>query len=710
MAGDIGIRERAVILPQARGMAAAEAVPTTPRSRVVHMYGSRVIVAEASEDDPRFAADAVDSSRSVLASLSPTERLGWDAYNLRESDAYQSVKASRPRDGESWDTSPETTSGCMPPEDAALARAMAEAGAPTSQRLTGSVAVGVIIVNGPTAALTFTAAEQTKVIAEVQNGLGWLATQSPLGVVFKYDIRPVTINVPAGPGTGGHEAQEAPWRNAAMQALGFGANMAGVTAYVESIRSSLSTTWTYCVFFTKYPVAHFAYASIGGPRIVMQYANDGWGPDNIDRVFAHETGHIFGAPDEYAASGCDCGGSWGFYGRPNTNCANCAPNGGVDCLMKGNTWRMCVHTPYHLGFPLVQQTYTGVWRQGNDAHYLWVNASWNAFQAKWQQLAGQNLRLIDLKITREDGVERFHGVWRHGTGGYYLWVKADQNSFIAKWQELSGQGLRLVDLEVQNVNGALLYSGVWLPGNDAHYLWVNADWASFHAKWQQLASQNLRLIDLRIVNVGGQPRYFGVWRHGTGGHYLWVNADWNNFTAKWQELAGQGLRLVDIEITQTPQGQRLSGCWLPGNDSFYLWSGADWQHFREKWQEVSASGMRLIDLDVVPGSGAQSPTPDGASEAYGGLAPSASGDDAPGDGGGGEAGSDGVVGFGAGSINQRVPVASGGLPGQGGGSLGDESIGPVVVGVGGGTADSAEGVAEPEPALVLAGVGGGSVS
>jgi len=82
---------------------------------------------------------------------------------------------------------------------------------------------------------------------------------------------------------------------------------------------------TYCVFFVKgYPVDHFAYASIGGPRIIMDYANDGWGPDNIDRVFAHESGHIFQAPDEYASSGCNCGGSWGRFGEPNANCENCS--------------------------------------------------------------------------------------------------------------------------------------------------------------------------------------------------------------------------------------------------------------------------------------------------------------------------------------------------------------------------------------------------
>jgi hypothetical protein len=724
MAGDIRIRERAVILPDARARAAealAAPVETTADRRVIHVYGSRVMVMEDSGDRAEAAtADAMDPSAAVLRSLSTEEQLGYAAYILRESDEYQSAKAVRPLDGESWDTSPEMQHACAPPGEPAwhagdgLATGMA--GAPTSQRLTGSVAVGIIIVEGPNANLKFSAAERTKVVAEVQNGLGWLATQSPEGVVFKYDIKVVTLNVQPGPSTLSFDQKETRWRDPALQQLGFAAGMPGVSADAESIRTSLGTTWTYCAFFTKYPLGHFAYASIGGPRLVMHYDNDGWGPDNIDRVFAHETGHIFGAPDEYAASGCNCAGSWGFYSRPNANCANCAPSGGVDCLMKGNTWNMCVHTPYHLGFPLVQQTYTGVWRQGSDAYYLWVNASWNSFVAKWQQLAPQNLRLVDLKITREGSVERFHGVWRQGTGGHYLWVNASQASFIAKWQELAPQGLRLVDLEVQNVNGTLLYSGVWLPGTDAYYLWLNADWTNFRAKWQELAAQNLRLIDLKIVHVGGQQRFFGVWRQGTGGHYLWVNADWANFVAKWQELAGQGLRLVDIEITQSPQGQRFSGAWLPGTDSYYLWAGADWQHFLAKWQEVAAQGMRLIDLDVVPASGAQSPTPDSGSAYVGGLAGSPSGDE-DGMGGGGVEGPSGDAGYGMGSLSGQMETAAapGGLPGDGGGSFEapahSASGGPLNVsahGFGGGVAPAAD--AGAPSALVMEGFGGGSLT
>jgi hypothetical protein len=620
MAGDIGIRERAIVLP-GDGTAASLARSLQPdgQSRVQHVYGPRLVVAEVPSDDGASVAglraapsEAEEVPPDVRRQLSPAERMGLDALALRQSPAYAEAKSNRPHDGAEWDSGEADAPACHEILDAGRsASADAGADAPTSAQLTGKVAVGIIIVEGPTAALKFSATERTKIVAEVQNGLGWLASQSPTGVTWVYDIQVVSIATQPGANTP-DDQKEALWRDPAMAKLGYGSGLANVTQYVEALRTKYGTTWAYCCFFTKYPLRHFAYASIGGPRIVMDYANDGWGPDNIDRVFAHETGHIFGAPDEYASSGCSCGGAWGVYGKPNANCANCAPGGGVDCLMKANSWAMCAHTPYHLGFPLVQQTYTGVWRQGTDAYYLWVNASWTSFQSKWSQLAAQNLRLIDFKITRDGATERYHGVWRQGTGAHYLWVNADWASFQAKWQQLSAQNLRLVDVEITNFGGVLRYSGAWLPGTGGHYLWVNADWASFQAKWTQLAAQNLRLTDLRITNVGGQNRYTGVWRQGTGAHYLWVNADWASFVAKWQQLAAQNLRLVDIEISGTASDRRYSGVWLPGSDAYYLWAGASFQSFRAKWEELAAQGLRLIDLDVVAAAGPQSPTPGGS--------------------------------------------------------------------------------------------------
>ncbi len=337
MAGDLGLTE----LPVLEAPGGAE--EPRPPGRVLHRFGRLSIVAPTVAGSiPRAPDEAIQPDE-----LDETERLGLAALQLRESDEYRDAKLRRPRDGEPWEMT-DCTAVEPPPPSPPAPGAVAPPG-PTSSYLEGSVAVGVVIVQGPDSGLKFSEAERTKVIAEVQNGLGFFIETNPLSdITFSFEIRDVQLDVPADPEAADLEAL---WRNPAMAALGFSPDWSGVEAYVEDLRTRLATRWTYCAYFTKYPLAHFAYAFIGGPRLVMQYDNDGWGPDNIDRVFAHETGHIFGAPDEYASSNCDCGGSWGRYGLPNLNCENCAVGGGVDCLMRGNTWALCAYTPGHLGWP-----------------------------------------------------------------------------------------------------------------------------------------------------------------------------------------------------------------------------------------------------------------------------------------------------------------------------------------------------------------------
>jgi hypothetical protein len=372
MAGDLDITERAVLDDAAAARSAAAQPRGQDGERVIHRYGRLGIVAEApgaaqpGAAQPGTAQPGAARAATVVddSGLTNVERLGLRALRLRESGDYQQEKANRPRAGEQWDMGDCTTAAPAPPVIGVQARDARAAG-PTSSYLEGTVAVGIVIVQGPTADLQFTDAELTKVVAEVQNGLGYYATTNPLaGISFSYDIQNVTLSTPANPTA---DDLEGLWRDPAMGALGFGADWSGVNAYVESLRTEFGTRWTYCGFFTKYPLVHFAYASIGGPRLVMDYRNDGWGPENIDRVFAHETGHIFNCPDEYASSGCDCGGSWGRFGIANGNCENCAAGGGVSCLMKANDFTMCEYTPSHLGWSpqLVVRDYgyvAGGWR------------------------------------------------------------------------------------------------------------------------------------------------------------------------------------------------------------------------------------------------------------------------------------------------------------------------------------------------------------
>ena len=87
----------------------------------------------------------------------------------------------------------------------------------------------------------------------------------------------------------------------------------------------------------------------------MQYSNDGWGPNQIDKVFAHETGHVFHAPDEYRMDcNCDDWIGYGIFRSRNYNCVSCLrptpSEPRVPCIMDSNTFSLCRFTKAHIGW------------------------------------------------------------------------------------------------------------------------------------------------------------------------------------------------------------------------------------------------------------------------------------------------------------------------------------------------------------------------
>jgi|GEM_PF-1566467 len=148
----------------------------------------------------------------------------------------------------------------------------------------------------------------------------------------------------------GWEEAESQWRDKALQQLGFPAGNAGIEQLTAFFQNGAGAQFGYIVFFTKFPTVWFAYA--GGLRVVMRQASGSfldWA--SIGNILAHETGHIFAAPDEYASSNCVCDSIHGrFFKAPNGNCANCA-DPSVNCLMKNNTVsELCEYTPLHYGW------------------------------------------------------------------------------------------------------------------------------------------------------------------------------------------------------------------------------------------------------------------------------------------------------------------------------------------------------------------------
>ena len=185
MAGHTGTAEKVIILEEVtarRPVLAPEvaAAAETANGRVLHRFGPRVLVTEdldgvepedLQEEVPGLVVGAPAAvSEARLQDLDVTGRLGVRALALRQSSAYNHQKARRPLAGALWDTPEALSPDPVVDGFAQTPEAPAPASA-TSGRLVGPVAVGVIIVEGPTDALRFTDEEQTTVIAEGQNGL-----------------------------------------------------------------------------------------------------------------------------------------------------------------------------------------------------------------------------------------------------------------------------------------------------------------------------------------------------------------------------------------------------------------------------------------------------------------------------------------------------------------------------------------------------------
>ncbi len=325
----------------------AEAEIRSLHGRVTHRISENVIIARLPDDVEVSSLHlSRDASAARQSSLSAIEKGFIEAFHDMESR--RASGAAPLDDGLPWDAEGKLAPRSVP----APVSAKAASHGPTSSYMVGRIAVGVVVVSGP-GNLKFSDSETKKVYSQVLEGTDFLAGSEPTANV-SFDIvqNPVTITAQDNSkccDAGSYEACEGVWRNPAMAALGYTPDWAGVYEYVYDLQARPGVNWAYAAYFTKYTLCHFAYASLGGPRLVMQYSNDGWGSGNIHRVFAHESCHIFYADDEYKSSGCVCGETSGYFNAPNNNCENC-PGSQLKCLMSDNDLQICFWSRRQIGW------------------------------------------------------------------------------------------------------------------------------------------------------------------------------------------------------------------------------------------------------------------------------------------------------------------------------------------------------------------------
>jgi hypothetical protein len=526
--------------------------------RVTQKFTDRVFEAVLPEDaGPQALRLSSPTKPADLDDVSTLMAAAWSKRGAKTKKGLKGLTGSA--QAIAWDTK-----GYQPPRnednDPALRRPSSKkkgltaesTGTPTSLYMTGTVAVGLVVVSGTGAGLGFSGAEQTKVISEVMEGLQFLTGAEPAANLnFIYSIQFVTINA-AAPTTPcpSYEACESIWRDPALQSLGYAAGLAGCQAYVNKLKQQTGSDWSYVAFFTKYPQYHFAYAY--GPVLCMQYANDGWGPDRINQVFAHETCHIFGAADEYGT--CVCGNS-GTFNVPNSNCVNCTSSQ-VPCLMNANTLSLCAWSRGQIGWSTWAQMPGGLKNVSAAADgTVWgVNSADNIYKyvggsSVWQQMPGALVRVSAGSAANVWGV--------NSTGNIYKYVGGS-----TVWQQIAGG---LIDVDVA-ADGTVW--GVNSAGNIYKYV-------GGAAVWQQVPG------GLRRISVGSAGIVWGV--NSVGNIYKYVGG-----SAGWQLIPG-----ALTEIGAAADGT-VWGVNSAGNIYKYVGGSAAWQQISGGLTQISVGGASVI--------------------------------------------------------------------------------------------------------------------
>jgi hypothetical protein len=236
----------------------------------------------------------------------------------------------------------------------------------TSEFMLGDVVLAVILPesDGSSDPSTedWTQAEKDNVVSEIISGLDWYVTKAgwrPLTfyTVYYFDVptsyEPITRS----------SSQESIWRSEVLTELGYATSMYEMA---NDLRNTYDADWAVLNFTVDssndadncFSDGLFAYASLGGPRFVMTYGNDGWGIANMDAVMAHELSHAFYALDEYYSAGSGCTATSGYLAFENQNSEYPSGPGGCAinrpfCIMRSVSLGMaqiCGYTRGQIGW------------------------------------------------------------------------------------------------------------------------------------------------------------------------------------------------------------------------------------------------------------------------------------------------------------------------------------------------------------------------
>ncbi len=215
----------------------------------------------------------------------------------------------------------------------------------TSEYMAGSVTVSVVFAessavpgycSGVAHTENWNATRRSRVLDQIRTGVAWWTGRANRPSQLSFSVEDLGV-VPTSCepiNRSGDDYGRGPWVADVLNGLGYSANtssssyLSAARSLADARRDARGTDWSYVIFVVnsyndadgQFTDGRFAYAWLNGPAVVMTYDNDGWGIDSTWRVTAHETGHIFGALDEYSSSGCYADDTSGYLNAGNSSC------------------------------------------------------------------------------------------------------------------------------------------------------------------------------------------------------------------------------------------------------------------------------------------------------------------------------------------------------------------------------------------------------
>ncbi len=146
------------------------------------------------------------------------------------------------------------------------------------------------------------------------------------------------------------------WASNVMTKMGYpsGNHFSKVDAFNNWQEATYQVNSAYSSFIAYNPIGApsnfadggYAFAWIYGPYFWGLFRTPGW---SHDVVVSHETGHIFGACDEYTGGCSSCASTCSAYGGANANCEDCNPMS-RPCMMRSNENSVCQYTKTMIGW------------------------------------------------------------------------------------------------------------------------------------------------------------------------------------------------------------------------------------------------------------------------------------------------------------------------------------------------------------------------